>query len=90
MNINLKFLNGFGDLLKNIAIKLVQFFPLYMLIFIAYGDKFLPSPFNGYSANTRNTINSVLEGSFNRNMLKNNQYNNKKTDQVIQEVEKNK
>lgn len=90
MNINLKFLNGFGGLLKKIGIKLIQFFPLYMLIFIAYGDKFLPSPLNDFSANTRNTINGILVGAFNGDMLENSKYNNKKSDKAIEELEKQK
>jgi hypothetical protein len=90
MNVNIKFLNGFGGLLKNTGIKLIQFFPLYMLVFIAYGDKFLPSPLNNFSTNTRNTINGILTGSFNGQMLENNKYNNQKTDKIMEEVEKQK
>jgi hypothetical protein len=90
MKVNLKFLNGFGGLLSNIGIKLVQFFPLYMLIFIAYGDKFLPSPLSDFSANTRNTVNGILMGTLNEDMLENNKYNNKKTDKIIEEMEKQK
>ncbi|MGI0482489.1 hypothetical protein ACN4EE_17110 [Geminocystis sp. CENA526] len=90
MNVNIKFFNGFGGLLKNIGIKLVQLFPVYMIVFIAYGDKFLPSPLNNFSANTRNTINSVLVGAFRDDILENNKYNNKKTDKVIEEVERKK
>lgn len=86
----MKFLNGFGGLLKKIGIKLIQFFPLYMLIFIAYGDKFLPSPLNDFSANTRNTINGILVGAFNGDMLENSKYNNKKSDKAIEELEKQK
>jgi len=90
MNVNIKFFNGFGGLLKNIGIKLVQLFPVYMIVFIAYGDKFLPSPLSNFSANTRNTINSVLVGAFKDDILENNKYNNKKTDKVIEEVERKK
>lgn len=90
MNVNIKFLNGFGGLLKNIGFKLVQFFPVYMIVFVAYGDKFLPSPLSDFSANTRNTINGILVGSFNEDMLENNKYDNKKTDRIIKEVEQQK
>ncbi|BAQ65728.1 hypothetical protein GM3709_2493 [Geminocystis sp. NIES-3709] len=58
-----------------------------MILLIAYGDRFLPSPLSDFSANTRNTINKVLVGSFNEDVLENNKYNNKKTDKVIKEVE---
>lgn len=88
MNVNIKFFNGFGGLLKNIGIKLVQLFPVYMIVFIAYGDKFLPSPLSNFSANTRNTINSVLVGAFRDDILENNKYNNKKSDEVLKEVER--
>lgn len=87
MNINLKFLDGFGGLLKYIGIKLIQFFPIYALIFIAYGDKFLPPPLSDFSVNTRNTVNGILVGSFDKDMLQNNQYNNKKSDKVLKELE---
>ncbi|WP_017292380.1 hypothetical protein [Geminocystis herdmanii] len=90
MNVNIKFLNGFGGLLKNISIKLVQFFPVYMIVFVAYGDKFLPSPLSDFSANTRNTINGTLMGAFNEDMLQNDKYNNKKSDKVLEELEKQK
>lgn len=90
MSINMKFLDGFGGLLKYIGVKLIQFFPIYALIFIAYGDKFLPSPLSDFSANTRNTINGILVGSFNEDMLQNNKYDNKKTDRILKELEKQK
>lgn len=88
MKINIKILNGFWSLLGSIVIKLLQLFPLYIIIFIAYGDKFLPSPLSDFSTNTRNTINKVLVGSFNEDALKNNKYNNKKIDKLIEDVEK--
>ena len=88
MNLNIKALNGFWGLLGNIGLKLVQLFPVYLIVFIAYGDRFLPSPLSNFSYNTRNTINRVLVGSFNKDMLENNKYNNKRTDKVIEEVEK--
>lgn len=34
------------------------------LIFIAWGDAFLPRPLKDYSRNTRNKIQNVLIGSF--------------------------
>lgn len=87
MGMNLKFLNGFGSFMGGMGLRLLQFFPIYMIIFIAYGDKFLPSPLNQWSYNTRTTINSVLVGSFNQDMLKNNKYNNKKSDEVLKQFE---
>jgi len=87
IGLNLKFFNGFGSLLGGMAIRLVKFFPVYVIIFIAYGDKFLPSPLNQWSYNTRTTINSVLVGSFNENILQNNKYNNKKSDEIIKQIE---
>lgn len=87
MGLNLKFLNGFGSLMGGIGLGLVKLSPIYILIFVAYGDRFLPSPLKQWSYNTRETINGVLVGSFNQDMLKNSKYNNKKTDEIIKEIE---
>lgn len=87
IGMNLKFLNGFGSLMGGMGLRLIKFFPVYIIIFIAYGDKFLPRPLNQWSYNTRTSINSVLVGSFNKDILKNNKYNNKKADELIKEIE---
>jgi hypothetical protein len=86
MNFNIKLFNGFWGLLGNIALKLSKLFPVYIILFIAYGDLFLPSPLSDFSLNTRNTINRVLVNSFNENLPKNNKYNNKKSDTIIKEL----
>ena len=38
--------------------------PLVILIFIGFGDRFLPQPLNGYSYKTRATINQFIVGLF--------------------------
>lgn len=88
MGLNLKFFNGFGGLVKKIGLKLTQLSPLYILIFIAYGDNFLPKPLSDASFATRNTINRILTGLINDDMLENTKYDHKKTDQVIEKTEK--
>jgi hypothetical protein len=88
MNFNIKFLNGFGGLLGKIALMLTKFLPIYIVVFIAYGDRFLPSPLSDFSTNTRNAINGALLGSSGDSNLKNDKYNNKKSDKIIEEVEK--
>ena len=80
-------LNGTGNLVRNITIKLIQFFPVYGIIFIAYGDRFLPPPMSNWSYTSRTSINQILLGSFPTDAIKNNKYNNKKSDQLIEEVE---
>lgn len=87
MNFNIKFLNDFGGLLGKIVLMLTKFFPIYIVLFIAYGDRFLPSPLSDFSINTRNTINGALLGSSGDSNLKNDKYNNKKNDKIIEEVE---
>lgn len=87
MGLNLKFFNGFGSLMGGIGLGLVKLSPIYLVIFVAYGDRFLPNPLKQWSYNTRETINGVLVGSFNQDMLKNSKYNNKKTDEIIKEIE---
>lgn len=88
MNFNIKFLNGFWSLLVKTTLILSKFLPIYIVLFIAYGDRFLPSPLSDFSFNTRNTINRALVGSFDENKLKNSKYNNKKSDKIIEEVDK--
>lgn len=85
--LNLKFLNGFGSLMGGMALRLLKLSPVYVIVFVAYGDKFLPSPLSQWSYNTRTTINSVLVGSFNEDILQNDKYNNKKSDEVLKQLE---
>lgn len=90
MKLNLKFLHGFWGLLGNISQKLVKFIPLYILVFIAYGDSFLPEPLADASYQTRTRINNVLKGAFIEKVmdnLENENYNNKRLDKIIDEVE---
>ena len=90
LNLNIKFLNGFWSLLSNICFKLSQFIPLYILVFIAYGDLFLPKPLSNASYYTRTKINNVLLGSFMEKVvenLENEKYNNKKLDKVTNQLE---
>jgi hypothetical protein len=85
--IRLKFLNGFWGLTKKFGLRLVQLSPVYILVFIAYGDAFLPSPLSDASLKTRTTINNLLLGKFPKDILENDKYNNKRTDKVIEETE---
>ncbi|MBL1208461.1 hypothetical protein [Geminocystis sp. GBBB08] len=87
MILNIKVFNGFTGLMGKIGSMLIKLSPIYIIIFIACGDRFLPSPLSDLSANTRNTINGILVGSFNKDIIKNDKYNNKKTDKIIKEVE---
>lgn len=80
-------LNGAGSLFKSVVIKLVQFFPVYGIIFIAYGDRFLPPPMSNWSYTSRTSINQILLGSFPGDAIKNNKYNNKKSDKLIEDLE---
>lgn len=91
VNFDLKFLHGFWSLLGNISSKLLLFSPVYILIFIAYGDSFLPDPLGNASYQVRNKINNVLTGTFIESVednLENNKYNNKRIDKISDEVEK--
>ena len=88
MIMKLNIFNGAGSLIKTTIIRLIQFFPVYGLIFVAYGDRFLPYPLNSWSYNTRTTINQIMLGSFPDDKLENNKYNNKKSDQLIEDIEK--
>ncbi len=85
--VRLKFFNGFWGLTKKFGLGLVKLAPVYVLVFIAYGDAFLPSPLSDASFKTRTTINSLLVGKFPKDVLKNEKYNNKRIDKVIEETE---
>lgn len=88
MRLNIKFFHGFWALVRKIGIKMTQLTPLYILVFIAYGDLFLPKPLSNVSYNTRTTIIKFLTGAVSEDTIKNDKYNNKKIDQVIEETEK--
>lgn len=45
--------------------------PLVLLIFIGFGDRFLPKPLSDYSAKTRHGINNFVIGMFPDKNLKN-------------------
>ena len=82
-------LNGIGGVIRNVTIKLIQLIPLYILVFILWGDRFLPQPLNQLSYKTRNSFNKVLIGAFKLDKLQNNKYNNQKSDRLIEEIERN-
>lgn len=88
MRFKLKFFNGFWGLFKRIGLKLTQLSPLYILVFIAYGDAFLPKPLSDASFTTRTTINKIFTGLIDEDMLENNKYNNQKTDELMEKTEK--
>ena len=64
---------------------IIRFFPVLFLIFMAYGDQFLPKPLDKYSIQTRTTISNILTIGDSESWLKNNKYNNRKSDEVIKE-----
>ena len=82
--------NSAGSFVRSITVRLIQFFPVYGIIFIAYGDRFLPPPMSQWSYTSRTTINQILLGSFPEDALQNYKYNNKKGDKLIEEIEKKK
>lgn len=90
MNFKIKFLSGFWGMLGNFSLTLCKFIPVYIIVFIAYGDRFLPSPLSDASFNIRNGVNQALVGSLNKDSFKNDKYNNKKHDKIIEEVQKKK
>jgi hypothetical protein len=87
MSVNFKFFCGLGGLIKKIGIKLTQLVPLYILVFIAYGDAFLPQPLSDASYNTRTNITKILTSLNPPSILNNNKYNHRKSDKLIKETE---
>ena len=86
----LQILNGAGSLIQAIVLKLIQFFPIYFLVFFAYGDRFLPSPANYWSYKVRTTVNNILVGSFETNLednFENSKFNNNRVNKIINDVE---
>ncbi len=61
--------------------------PMFVLIFIGYGDSFLPEPLSTASLTTRTKINQVLRGSFNKGFLENDKYDNNRNNEIIDQVE---
>ena len=81
------FFNGFWRLLRKIGLRFSQLSPLYVLVFIAYGDAFLPEPLSDASHSTRTKINEILRGSFIKGFLENDKYDNSKSDELIDQIE---
>lgn len=91
LHFEIKFLNGFWGLSQNIFLKLAKLTPVYIIIFVAYGDSFLPKPLSTASYKTRTTINNVLLGSFKDKIvdsLENNKYDNKSSDKILEKWDK--
>ena len=84
----LNIINGFGNFIRSFTMKLLLFFPIFGIVFIGWGDRFLPTPLNSWSVNARARLNNILIGSFMDDFIKNSDYNNKKSDKLIEEVEK--
>jgi hypothetical protein len=56
-----------------------------ILVFIGFGDKFLPQPLSGASYKTRTTINNVMMSSFKLWTPKTNPHN--RTERALEEQE---
>lgn len=87
-NSKLGFLNGFGGLASKFGMGLLKFLPIYIIGFVAWGDRILPSPLSDWSLNTRSSINQILVGKFPSGIMENEKYNNKKTDKIIEKMER--
>jgi len=59
-----------------------------ILVFVGFGDKFLPQPLSGASYNTRTAINQWMTGSFQVWQPKAKPYD--RTEQELKDQEKNK
>jgi hypothetical protein len=87
----LRIFNGAGSLIRNSVIKLLQLSPVYCLLFIAYGDRFLPAPAGDWSYNIRTTINNVLIGSFEQGLedkIENSKFKENRLEKITNEVDK--
>lgn len=74
--------------IKNLFWNLITVSPFLFVVFIALGDRFLPSPLNEVSYNTRGNINEFIVGLFPEDKKDNNQgYDNKRSDTLINNVE---
>lgn len=62
--------------------------PFLVVIFIGFGDQFLPAPLNKTSYNLRTSITKALSIEEDSEVLENNKYNNKRTDKILEELSK--
>lgn len=79
---NVTSLSGYG------LFYLLKISPLLLIVFIGFGDKFLPTPLKEASFNTRSTITNILSAEKKPDNLKNTKYNNKRTDQIVNDLSK--
>jgi K+-transporting ATPase A subunit len=75
----------FKDILVSFFVLLLKLSPLIAVIFISTGDKFLPSPLSDYSVQARTNINNFLLDLFPKDV--DNRYNNKRSDEIIKQIE---
>ncbi len=63
---------------------LIKYSPIIFLVFMAYGDQFLPEPLNKFSLETRTRVNDILMIGSNRDDSQNIN-RRKKTDNIIED-----
>lgn len=81
-----KFTNDMSTLLLHTMIFLLKSSPFLLVIFIGFGDQFLPQPLSKTSRDIRNSITNILSIDENSKVLENNKYNNNRTDQIIKDL----
>jgi hypothetical protein len=86
----IRIFNGAGSLIRNISLRLIQLAPVYLIIFVAYGDRFLPSPVDFWSYKIRTSINNILVGKVENELddnFKNSKFNENRIERITEETE---
>lgn len=86
----IRIFNGAGSLIRNTAIRFIQLTPVYLIVFVAYGDRFLPSPVDFWSYQIRTTINNILVGKVENELddnFKNSKFNENRIERISKETE---
>ncbi|AFZ47707.1 hypothetical protein Cyast_1751 [Cyanobacterium stanieri PCC 7202] len=81
-----KITNDISSLCVHSMLFLLKTSPFLLVIFIGFGDQFLPQPLSKTSRDVRNSITNALSIGENSEVLENNKYNNNRSDQIIKDL----
>ncbi|AUC59693.1 hypothetical protein AA637_00415 [Cyanobacterium sp. HL-69] len=81
-----KFISNITSFCFQNMLFLLRTSPLLLIVFIAFGDQFLPEPLSKTSYHLRTSITSALSIEEKSDVLDNSKYNNRRGDKIVEEL----
>jgi len=81
-----KFISNSRFLVSATVIFLIKYSPIIFLVFMAYGDQFLPEPLNKFSRDTRTTVNDILTIGSDEDSSQPHRNRPRKTDEILENM----